>query len=100
MVAVNPQNGNVDLTNGTITSPQADTKMTFDGCGNQKSLNGGGTFQVDNLNQYTTYNGAAVGNDLRIRNGVVSMHLTFQAQTGRCFVGHNEGPATSRCWRR
>jgi hypothetical protein len=58
------QNGNVDLNNGMITTPQADTNMTFDGCGNQKSLNGGGTFQVDTLNEYTTYNGAAVGNDI------------------------------------
>jgi len=58
------QNGNVDLTSGTITSPANDTNMTFDGCGNQKSLNGGGTFVVNNLNEYTTYNGAAVGNDI------------------------------------
>jgi len=56
------QNGTVNLTNGTVTNPATNTNLTFDGCGNQKSLNGGGTFQVNNLNEYTTYNGAAVGN--------------------------------------
>lgn len=32
------QDGAVSLTSGTITSPVTDTNMTFDGCGNQKSL--------------------------------------------------------------
>jgi len=37
--------------------------MKFDGCGNETLLNGGGVFQVDSLNEYTTFNGVAVGND-------------------------------------
>ena len=51
------QNGTVNLTNGTITGPVTDTNMTFDGCGNQKSVslngNAGGNFAVDYLNEYT-----------------------------------------------
>jgi RHS repeat-associated protein len=61
------QNGTVNLTNGTITSPATDTNLTFDGCGNQTSLslngNNGGTFAVDYLNEYTTFNGAPLTND-------------------------------------
>jgi RHS repeat-associated protein len=48
---------------GTVTSPQTNTNLTFDGCGNQKSLNGGGTFAVDYLNEYTTFNGLPLSSD-------------------------------------
>lgn len=57
------QNGTVNLGAGTVTNPQTNTNLTFDGCGNQTSLNGGGTFVVDYLNEYTTFNGAPITND-------------------------------------
>ncbi|HWY51493.1 MAG TPA: RHS repeat-associated core domain-containing protein [Chthoniobacterales bacterium] len=34
------QNGTVDLNSGTVTKPATDNNMTFDGCGNRKTLNG------------------------------------------------------------
>ena len=52
------QNGTVNLTNGTVTNPATNTNLTFDGCGNQTSLNGGGTFVINYLNEYTTFNGS------------------------------------------
>jgi RHS repeat-associated protein len=61
------QNGAVDLVAGTVTNPQTDTNLTFDGCGNttSSSLNGGasGTFVIDYLNEYTTFNNQSVTND-------------------------------------
>jgi RHS repeat-associated protein len=57
------QNGTVNLGTGAVTNPQTNTNLTFDGCGNQTSLNGGGTFAVDNLSEYTTFNGAALTYD-------------------------------------
>src|SRR5437016_3042082 len=63
MHSVARTNKRVTAANGTITSPATDTNMTFDGCGNQTSLNGGGTFAVDYLNEDTTYNGAPLTND-------------------------------------
>jgi RHS repeat-associated protein len=61
------QNGTVNLSNGTIATPAADTNLTFDGCGNQTSLslngNNGGTFTVDYLNEYTAFNGQSLTYD-------------------------------------
>jgi RHS repeat-associated protein len=58
-----PSEDEVDIGAGTVTNPQTNTNLTFDGCGNQTSLNGGGTFVVDYLNEYTTFNGAPITND-------------------------------------
>jgi len=57
------QNGIVNLGAGTVTNPATNTTLTFDGCGNRTSMNGGGTYVANNLNQYTTFNGAAVTSD-------------------------------------
>jgi len=57
------QNGTVNLNAGTVTNPATNTNLTFDGCGNQKSVNGAGTFAVDYLNQYTTFNGLPMSYD-------------------------------------
>jgi RHS repeat-associated protein len=75
------QNGTVNLSTGVVTNPATNTNMTFDGCGNQKSLNGGGSFVANNLNQYTTYNGYALGYD---NNGNLTSYngsmYTYDAQ--------------------
>jgi RHS repeat-associated protein len=47
------QNGTVNLGNGTITNPQTNTNLTFDGCGNRTSLNGINLATPNNMNQPT-----------------------------------------------
>ena len=47
------QNGNVNLSAGTVSSPAANTTLAFDGCGNRKSLNGTPLLPANNMNQPT-----------------------------------------------
>lgn len=62
--------------------------LTFDGCGNRTSMNGGGTYLANNLNQYATFNGAAVTSDatgnLQTWNGV---SYAYDAQNRLTNVG-------------
>jgi RHS repeat-associated protein len=82
------QNGAVNLGTGTVTNPQTNTMLTFDGCGNRTSMNGGGTYVANNLNQYTTFNGSAVTSDstgnLQTWNGV---SYAYDAQNRLTNVG-------------
>jgi RHS repeat-associated protein len=60
------QNGS--FSGGTIVAGTGtNTNLTFDGCGNETSFslngNGGGTFAVDYLNEYTTFNGQPLTSD-------------------------------------
>jgi RHS repeat-associated protein len=47
------QHGTVNLAAGTVTSPQINTTLTFDGCGNQRSKNGVAFTPPNNMNQPT-----------------------------------------------
>jgi YD repeat-containing protein len=47
------QHGTVNLAAGTVTSPQTNTTLTFDGCGNQRSKNGVAFTPPNNMNQPT-----------------------------------------------
>jgi RHS repeat-associated protein len=57
------QNGAVGLNAGTVSGPQTNTTLKFDGCGNRTYLNGVDLLQPNNMNQPTdpgiTYDDAA-----------------------------------------
>jgi RHS repeat-associated protein len=60
------QKGTANMSTGIVTNPATDDAMKFDGCGNRQDPNAPantGAYVANVLNQYTTFNNAAVGSD-------------------------------------